>query len=65
MPIYLVREVYGTTKPQASLESRGLKAKSVTATSLDPLAIPDYPQIAYKLYTKLLPAFLVFIRLNE
>lgn len=62
MPIYLVREVHGNAKPQASLEARGLKAKSVTATSLDPVALPDFPQVAYKLYTKLLPAFLVCIK---
>jgi hypothetical protein len=59
MSIYTVREVTGNAKAHPHLESRGLKAKSVTISSLDPLAIPEYPQIAYHLYSKLLPAFMV------
>jgi len=59
MPVYTVREVIGNKKPHAELESRGLNAQVVTLTQLDPIALPDYPQVAYHLYTKLLPAFLV------
>lgn len=59
MSIYLVREVSGNSKPNADLEARGLNARSVTLSSLAPLAIADYPQIAYHLYTKYFPAFMV------
>lgn len=34
-------------------------------TALDPIALADYPQIAYHLYTKLLPAFLVCSNLSQ
>jgi len=63
MPIYTVREVTGSAKAHKHLEERGLNARSVTMTSLDPLALPDYPQIAYRLYTTLLPAFMVRVLL--
>jgi len=59
MSIYTVRECSGDAKPHKHLEERGMNAKSVTATSLDPLALADFPQIAYHLYTKLIPAFMV------
>lgn len=59
MSVYTVREVSGNSKPHPHLESRGLSARSVTISSLDPLAVPDFPQIAYHLYSKLLPAFMV------
>lgn len=59
MPVYTVREVTGDAKPDSDLELRGLKARVVTMTQLDPIAVPDYPQIAYHLYSKLLPAFMV------
>jgi hypothetical protein len=59
MSIYTVREVTGNAKPHPHLESRGLNAKSVAISSLDPLAVPEFPQIAYHLYSKLLPAFMV------
>lgn len=59
MPIYTVREVTGNAKANKHLEERGLSARSVSMTALDPIALPDFPQIAYKLYTTLLPAFMV------
>lgn len=59
MPIYTVREAVGKAKAHPELETRGLNARAVTMTSLDPIALPDYPQTAYHLYSKLLPAFLV------
>lgn len=59
MSIYTVREVTGNAKPNADLLARGLNAKQVSMTSLDPLAVAEYPQIAYHLYSKLLPAFMV------
>jgi hypothetical protein len=59
MSIYTIREATGDAKAHAHLEKRGLKARSVTMTSLDPIAIPDYPQIAYRLYKTLLPAYMV------
>lgn len=58
MSIYLVREVSGNAKAHADLEARGLNARSVTISALDPLAVADFPQIAYHLYSKVLPAFM-------
>lgn len=65
MSIYTVREVSGNAKAHPHLEARGLNARSVPMTSLDPLAIADYPQIAYHLYTKLLPAFMLANKNNS
>lgn len=59
MPIYTVREVTGSAKPDPNLKARGLDAKAVTLTHLDPIGMADYPQVAYSLYSKLLPAFMV------
>jgi hypothetical protein len=59
MPIYTVREVSGNAKAHKHLEDRGIRARSVPMTSLDPIALPDFPQIAYKLYTTLIPTFMV------
>jgi len=59
MSIYTVREATGNRKPHSHLESRGMNAVSVPLTSLGAIAVPEYPQIAYHLYTKLLPAFMV------
>lgn len=59
MSIYTVREVTGNNKAHAHLEDRGLNARSVTLTQLDPLGLADFPQTAYHLYSKLLPAFMV------
>jgi len=61
MPIYTVRETTGDQKPHPELKGRGLDARVVTMTQLDPVALPDYPQVAYHLYSKLLPAFMVMI----
>lgn len=59
MSIYTVREISGKGKASSNLEARGMYAKTVSMSSLEPLALPEFPQIAYKLYTKLLPAFMV------
>jgi len=63
MSIYLVKEVSGNAKAHAHLEARGLNARSVTATALDPVGVADFPQIAYHLYKSLLPAFMVYLTL--
>jgi hypothetical protein len=59
MPIYTVREITGDQKPDPILKTRGLDARVVTMTQLGPLALPDYTQVAYRLYSQLLPAFMV------
>lgn len=57
MPIYTVREAVGGVKAHPHLESRGMNARSVTSSALDPIALPFFPQIAYRVYMMLLPAF--------
>jgi hypothetical protein len=61
MSVYTVREATGDKKPNSHLISRGLNARTATISALDPIAVPSRRQLAYDIYTKLLPAFMVFI----
>jgi len=65
MPVYTVREVSGSAKADVDLKARGLDARVVTMTQLDPLGVVEYPQVAYHLYSKLLPAFMVCKSFNR
>lgn len=57
MHIYTAKPL-GAAQPKPEFSSRGLTLAKCTATQAGFIAFPDHPQVAYKAYTAMLPAFL-------